>query len=81
MWHDLASRLMPNGLIMVNCAGIEEEKVVTNEKPQLVLGDSVWMLNPTIKVLSEAFPGQVSKHISSFIILLLSRLNGILDAG
>ncbi|KAF8087377.1 hypothetical protein N665_0588s0044 [Sinapis alba] len=60
MWHDLASRLMPNGLIMVNCAGIEEEKVVTNEKPQLVLGDSVWMLNPTIKVLSEAFPGQVS---------------------
>lgn len=59
MWHDLASRLMPNGRIMVNCAGIEEEKVVTNEKPKLVLGDSVWMLNPTIKVLSEAFPGQV----------------------
>ncbi|CAN6895991.1 unnamed protein product [Brassica oleracea] len=59
MWHDLASRLMPNGRIMVNCAGIEEEKVVTNEKPKLVLGDSVWMLNPTIKVMSEAFPGQV----------------------
>ncbi|KAF3494379.1 hypothetical protein DY000_02054848 [Brassica cretica] len=59
MWHDLASRLMPNGRIMVNCAGIKEEKVVTDEKPQLVLGDSVWMLNPSIKVLSEAFPGQV----------------------
>ncbi|KAJ0248036.1 hypothetical protein HA466_0164040 [Hirschfeldia incana] len=59
MWHDLASRLMPNGRIMVNCAGIEEEKVVTNEKPQLVPGDSVWMLNPTIKVMLEAFPGQV----------------------
>ncbi|CAN7134296.1 unnamed protein product [Brassica rapa subsp. narinosa] len=59
MWHDLASRLMPNGRIMVNCAGIEEEKVVTNEKPKLVLGDSVWMLNHTIKVMSEAFPGQV----------------------
>lgn len=81
MWHDLASRLMPNGRIMVNCAGIEEEKVVTNEKPQLVLGDSVWMLNHTIKVMSEAFPGQVSNafHLQSFCYFLV--LNGILDAG
>ncbi|ESQ39534.1 hypothetical protein EUTSA_v10000954mg [Eutrema salsugineum] len=60
IWLDLASRLMPNGRIMVNCAGIEEEKVAANGKPQLVFGDSVWMLNSTIKILSEAFPGQVS---------------------
>lgn len=72
MWHDLASRLMPNGRIMVNCAGIEEEKVVTNEKPKLVLGDSVWMLNHTIKVMSEAFPGQVGN--THFIFHLLCYL-------
>ncbi|ESQ39532.1 hypothetical protein EUTSA_v10001112mg, partial [Eutrema salsugineum] len=58
IWLDLASRLMPNGHIMVNCAEIEEEKVAANGKPQLVLDDSVWMLNSTIKILSEAFPGQ-----------------------
>ena len=82
MWHDLASRLMPNGRIMVNCAGIEEEKVVTNEKPKLVLGDSVWMLNPTIKVMSEAFPGQVGNtHFIFHPFMLLARLNGIIDAG
>ncbi|XP_024011079.1 uncharacterized protein LOC18016152 [Eutrema salsugineum] len=60
IWLDVASRLMPNGRIMVNCAGIEAEDVVTNGKIQLVLGDSVWMLNSTIKILSQAFPGQVS---------------------
>ncbi|CAN8246154.1 unnamed protein product [Cochlearia groenlandica] len=59
MWLELASRLMPNGRIMVNCAGIEEEKVLTDEKPKLILDDSVWMSNSTIKILSEAFPGQV----------------------
>ncbi|CAA7058551.1 unnamed protein product [Microthlaspi erraticum] len=59
IWLDLASRLMPNGRMMVNCAGIEAESVATNGKVELVLGDSVWMLNSTIKILSEAFPGQV----------------------
>ncbi|CAA7051230.1 unnamed protein product, partial [Microthlaspi erraticum] len=54
IWLDLASRLMPNGRIMVNCAGIEEEKAATNGKPQLLLGDSVWEMNSTIKILSEA---------------------------
>ncbi|KAL1193597.1 hypothetical protein V5N11_015524 [Cardamine amara subsp. amara] len=58
MWLELATRLMPNGRIMVNCAGIETE--VQNGKPQLLLDDSAWMLNSTIKILSEAFPGQVS---------------------
>ncbi|XP_010481745.1 PREDICTED: uncharacterized protein LOC104760503 [Camelina sativa] len=58
IWHELASRLMPNGRIMVNCAGIEKE--LQNGKPQLVLSDSAWMLNSTVKILAEAFPGQVS---------------------
>ncbi|XP_023640966.1 uncharacterized protein LOC17876645 [Capsella rubella] len=58
IWHELASRLMPNGRIMVNCAGIESE--LQNGKPQLILNDSAWMLNSTVKILSEAFPGQVS---------------------
>ncbi|KFK31627.1 hypothetical protein AALP_AA6G137300 [Arabis alpina] len=60
IWLDLASRLMPNGRIMVNCAGIETEQVAANGKPRLELGDSAWMLNSTIKILAEAFPGQVS---------------------
>ncbi|CAA0407546.1 unnamed protein product [Arabidopsis thaliana] len=58
MWLELASRLMPNGRLMVNCAGIETE--VKNGKPELVLDDLAWMLNSTVKILSEAFPGQVS---------------------
>ncbi|KAL1193596.1 hypothetical protein V5N11_015523 [Cardamine amara subsp. amara] len=58
MWLELASRLMPNGRIMVNCAGIEAE--LQNGKPRLLLDDSAWMLNSTVKILSEAFPGQVS---------------------
>jgi len=49
---------MPNGRIMVNCAGIETE--LQNGKPQLLLDDSAGMLNSTVKILSEAFPGQVS---------------------
>ncbi|KFK31628.1 hypothetical protein AALP_AA6G137400 [Arabis alpina] len=60
VWLDLASRLMPNGRLMVNCAGIETEQVVTNGKTNLELSDLAWMLNSTIKILSEAFPGQVS---------------------
>ncbi|EFH41603.1 hypothetical protein ARALYDRAFT_330935 [Arabidopsis lyrata subsp. lyrata] len=58
MWLELASRLMPNGRLMVNCAGIETE--VQNGKPQLVLDDLAWMLNSTVKIFSEAFPRQVS---------------------
>ncbi|KAG7604928.1 putative S-adenosyl-L-methionine-dependent methyltransferase [Arabidopsis thaliana] len=57
IWLELASRLMPNGRIMVNCAGIETE--LQNGKPQLLLDDSAGMLNSTVKILSEAFPGQV----------------------
>ncbi|CAH8278347.1 unnamed protein product [Arabidopsis lyrata] len=57
IWLDLASRLMPNGRIMVNCAGIETE--LQNGKPQLLLDDSAVMLNSTVKILAEAFPGQV----------------------
>ncbi|XP_019087216.1 PREDICTED: uncharacterized protein LOC104724974 [Camelina sativa] len=58
MWLELASRLMPTGRLMVNCAGIDAE--IQNGKPQLVLDDLTWKLNSTVKVLSEAFPGQVS---------------------
>ncbi|EOA15142.1 hypothetical protein CARUB_v10028518mg [Capsella rubella] len=58
IWLELASRLMPNGRLMVNCAGIESE--IVNGKPQLVLDDLAWKLNSTVKFLSEAFPGQVS---------------------
>lgn len=62
---------MPNGRIMVNCAGIEPESVATNGKFKLVLGDSVWMLNSTIKILSEAFPGQVISKTQSHIFILV----------
>ncbi|XP_010529334.1 PREDICTED: uncharacterized protein LOC104806237 [Tarenaya hassleriana] len=58
-WQELGSRLMPNGRIMVNCAGIKAEEDTSNGKPQVVSGDSAWVLNSTIKTLSEAFPGQV----------------------
>jgi len=72
MWLELASRLMPNGRLMVNCAGIETE--VKNGKPELVLDDLAWMLNSTVKILSEAFPGQVSNTFHLHILLLTTRL-------
>ncbi|XP_050223066.1 uncharacterized protein LOC126673121 [Mercurialis annua] len=50
-WLDLSKRLMPNGRFMVNCGGI-------SEKPDNA--DGTWMENPTVKALSEAFPGQVN---------------------
>ena len=43
---------------MVNCGGIEESDAI-NERISTQSVDNAWVENPTIKVLCEAFPGQV----------------------
>ncbi|XP_072082308.1 uncharacterized protein [Arachis hypogaea] len=48
-------RLMPDGRFMVNCGGIDGES-----SPESLLSDETWLLNPTLKALSKAFPGQLS---------------------
>uniref|UniRef100_A0A6N2M937 PABS domain-containing protein n=1 Tax=Salix viminalis TaxID=40686 RepID=A0A6N2M937_SALVM len=58
-WLELKGRLIPNGRLMVNCGGIEESDAI-NERISTKSVDNAWVENPTIKVLCEAFPGQVS---------------------
>jgi len=55
---ELKGRLIPNGRLMVNCGGIEESDAI-NERISTKSVDNAWVENPTIKVLCEAFPGQV----------------------
>ncbi|CAK7335977.1 unnamed protein product [Dovyalis caffra] len=58
-WLKLKDRLIPNGRFMVNCGGIEELDSINGRiNPKSV--DDAWVENPTIKVLCEAFPGQLS---------------------
>ncbi|XP_025610115.1 uncharacterized protein [Arachis hypogaea] len=54
-WLELQERLMPDGRFMVNCGGIDGES-----SPESLLSDETWLLNPTLKALSKAFPGQLS---------------------
>eukprot|EP00258_Populus_trichocarpa_P014477 XP_006368841.1 uncharacterized protein LOC7477773 isoform X1 [Populus trichocarpa] len=58
-WLELKGRLIPNGRLMVNCGGIEESDAI-NERISTKSVDNAWVENPTIKVLCEAFPGQLS---------------------
>ncbi|KAG6791435.1 hypothetical protein POTOM_000554 [Populus tomentosa] len=57
-WLEMKGRLIPNGRLMVNCGGIEESDAINERSTKSV--DNAWVENQTIKVLCEAFPGQLS---------------------
>ncbi|XP_027922590.1 uncharacterized protein LOC114180464 isoform X3 [Vigna unguiculata] len=57
-WLQLQERLMANGRFMVNCGGVGGGPSATG--PETLLSGKSWLLNPAMKALSEAFPGQVS---------------------
>ncbi|CAL0326338.1 unnamed protein product [Lupinus luteus] len=61
-WLELRERLMPNGRFMVNCGGIDGGSSVIDARtdPELLSSDETWFLNPAMKALSKAFPGQVN---------------------
>ncbi|KAL0448260.1 UNVERIFIED_CONTAM: hypothetical protein Slati_1382400 [Sesamum latifolium] len=61
-WLELNDKLMPNGRLMVNCAAGEDRLTANNEVSQHDGSsiDDTWKLNATIRVLCEAFPGQVN---------------------
>ncbi|XP_019443668.1 PREDICTED: uncharacterized protein LOC109347968 isoform X3 [Lupinus angustifolius] len=61
-WLKLRERLMPNGRFMVNCGGIDGGSSVIDARndPELLTSDETWFLNPALKALSKAFPGQVN---------------------
>jgi len=48
-WLQIAKKLMPDGRIMVNCGGADNEESLS----------SPWVQNPTVKALCSAFPRQV----------------------
>ena len=52
---------MPHGRFMVNCGGIDGETsgIEGIIDPEILSSDETWLLNPTLKALSKAFPGQV----------------------
>ncbi|XP_066306470.1 uncharacterized protein [Miscanthus floridulus] len=49
-WLQIAKKLMPDGRIMVNCGGADNEESLS----------SPWVQNPTVKALCSAFPRQLS---------------------
>ncbi|KAK7243671.1 hypothetical protein RIF29_38480 [Crotalaria pallida] len=61
-WLELRERLMPNGRFMVNCGGIDGGSGVMDSSTDIVSlsSDETWILNPTLKALSKAFPGQLN---------------------
>ena len=48
-WLQIAKKLMPDGRIMVNCGGADNDESLS----------SPWVQNPTVKALCSAFPRQV----------------------
>lgn len=56
-WLELHDRLMANGRFMVNCGGIDGGSSVMDGSTDP--SDDLWLLNPAMKALSKAFPGQV----------------------
>ncbi|KAJ8756244.1 hypothetical protein K2173_025056 [Erythroxylum novogranatense] len=59
-WLELKGRLAPNGRIMVNCSGINEESDSIEARHLSKSVDGMWVENSTIMALSKAFPGQLS---------------------
>ncbi|XP_061353955.1 uncharacterized protein LOC133298641 [Gastrolobium bilobum] len=61
-WLELHERLMTNGRFMVNCGGNDGGSSVSDGStdPEILSNDEIWLLNPTLKALSTAFPGQLS---------------------
>ncbi|RDY14082.1 speE, partial [Mucuna pruriens] len=61
-WLELNERLMANGRFMVNCGGIGggSSAMEGSADPKNLSSDESWLLNPALKALSNAFPGQIS---------------------
>jgi len=64
---------MANGRFMVNCGGVGGGPSPTDGStdPETFWSDESWLLNPAMKALSEAFPGQVMLLflISLFVVV------------
>ncbi|CAJ1958277.1 unnamed protein product [Sphenostylis stenocarpa] len=60
-WLELQERLMADGRFMVNCGGVGGGPSAMDEStdPEILPSES-WLLNPALKALSKAFPGQLS---------------------
>ncbi|CAA0839292.1 S-adenosyl-L-methionine-dependent methyltransferases superfamily protein [Striga hermonthica] len=60
-WRKLHDKLMPNGRFMVNCGAGQNRLSATYEVRHKALPmTEAWRLNPTIRALCQAFPGQVN---------------------
>ncbi|KAL9321952.1 hypothetical protein ACSQ67_010005 [Phaseolus vulgaris] len=61
-WLRLQERLMADGRFMVNCAGVSGGPSATDGStdPETLSSDESCLLNPAMKALSKAFPGQLS---------------------
>ncbi|GER27946.1 S-adenosyl-L-methionine-dependentmethyltransferases superfamily protein [Striga asiatica] len=60
-WWKLHDKLMPNGRFMVNCGAGQNRLSATHEVCHKALPmTGAWRLNPTIRALCQAFPGQVN---------------------
>ncbi|XP_027340521.1 uncharacterized protein LOC113853971 isoform X2 [Abrus precatorius] len=63
-WLQLHERLMTNGRFMVNCGGINGGSGALDVSiyPGNFSSDESWLLNPALKALSKAFPGQLEEN-------------------
>ncbi|KAK7271378.1 hypothetical protein RJT34_27216 [Clitoria ternatea] len=61
-WLELNKRLMANGRFMVNCGGVDggPRAMDGSTDTEILSSDESWLLNPALKALSKAFPGQLS---------------------
>ncbi|KAL2330948.1 hypothetical protein Fmac_018529 [Flemingia macrophylla] len=61
-WLELRERLMANGRFMVNCGGSDggPNAIDGSTDPELLSSDESWLLNPALRALAKAFPGQLS---------------------
>ncbi|KAJ4802838.1 S-adenosyl-L-methionine-dependent methyltransferases superfamily protein [Rhynchospora pubera] len=58
-WAGLAKKLMPNGRIMVNCSGRDNDQYYREHKIAPPKSKRSWTENSAIKALSRALPGEV----------------------
>ncbi|XP_029126053.1 uncharacterized protein LOC109792768 isoform X2 [Cajanus cajan] len=59
-WLELHERLMANGRFMVNCGGSDggPNAMDGTTDSEIPSSDESWLLNPALRALSKAFPGQ-----------------------